>query len=225
MPPKAGPSKKTVDKAKAKIIEDKTFGLKNKNRSTKVQAYVSQIESSVKHSSADDKKAERLRAEKQAAKEAKIAFEAEMAKMFNVDKKKKEEVPEDDEGLGGNPDDYLWRPEDFDEVEEDTTRLEEKLEAERQELIGRTDLTPVTEETFRAWREKKKAEKIAEERARLEGAKRGATKLRGWDLWQENQALFVDDEDAEVEYEKEFEDAALFEDADGEFDMAPPEDE
>jgi len=31
------PSKKTEDKIKAKVIEDKTFGLKNKNTSKKVQ--------------------------------------------------------------------------------------------------------------------------------------------------------------------------------------------
>lgn len=38
MPPKAGPSKKVVDKASAKIVEDKTFGLKNKNKSKKASA-------------------------------------------------------------------------------------------------------------------------------------------------------------------------------------------
>jgi len=32
MPPKKGnqPNKKTIDKAKQKVVEDKTFGLKNK---------------------------------------------------------------------------------------------------------------------------------------------------------------------------------------------------
>lgn len=30
-------SKKTENKMKAKVVEDKTFGLKNKNKSTKVQ--------------------------------------------------------------------------------------------------------------------------------------------------------------------------------------------
>lgn len=30
------PGKKTVEKAKAKVVDDKTFGLKNKNKSTKV---------------------------------------------------------------------------------------------------------------------------------------------------------------------------------------------
>jgi hypothetical protein len=33
---KGGPSKKTVQKAKEKVVEDKTFGLKNKNKSAKV---------------------------------------------------------------------------------------------------------------------------------------------------------------------------------------------
>jgi hypothetical protein len=47
MPPK-GPSKKTESKAQAKIIEDKTFGLKNKNKSAKVTQYIKQLESQVK---------------------------------------------------------------------------------------------------------------------------------------------------------------------------------
>jgi len=39
MPPKKKEevSKKTENKIKAKVVEDKTFGLKNKNKSTKVQ--------------------------------------------------------------------------------------------------------------------------------------------------------------------------------------------
>ena len=45
MPPKKnapkkaekGPSNKTINKEKAKIVEDKTFGLKNKNKSKVVQ--------------------------------------------------------------------------------------------------------------------------------------------------------------------------------------------
>jgi hypothetical protein len=45
MPP---PSKKAENKAKAKVIEDKTFGLKNKNKSAKVSKYIQQVELSVK---------------------------------------------------------------------------------------------------------------------------------------------------------------------------------
>lgn len=43
MPPKASTHKKAVAKAQAKVIEDKTFGLKNKSKSKKVQAYVADV--------------------------------------------------------------------------------------------------------------------------------------------------------------------------------------
>jgi hypothetical protein len=39
-----GPSKKTEQKAKAKVVEDLTFGLKNKNKSAQVQKYVKQVQ-------------------------------------------------------------------------------------------------------------------------------------------------------------------------------------
>ena len=54
MPPKAaekGMSKKTENKQKAKVVEDLTFGLKNKNKSAKVQAYVKQVSHQVMHGS------------------------------------------------------------------------------------------------------------------------------------------------------------------------------
>lgn len=49
MPPKPGkkepkgPTAKTINKEKAKIVDDKTFGLKNKNKSKAVQSYVKQV--------------------------------------------------------------------------------------------------------------------------------------------------------------------------------------
>lgn len=48
MPPKNAPSKKAEQKVKAKIIEDKTFGLKNKNKSAKVNQYIKSLENQVK---------------------------------------------------------------------------------------------------------------------------------------------------------------------------------
>ncbi|KAJ2785518.1 Translation machinery-associated protein 46 [Coemansia javaensis] len=50
MPPKKtqkGPSKKADEKQKKQAIEDKTFGLKNKNKSAKVGKYVKQVEKQV----------------------------------------------------------------------------------------------------------------------------------------------------------------------------------
>lgn len=38
-----GPSKKTEQKYAAKVVEDKTFGLKNKNKSKTVQNYVKSV--------------------------------------------------------------------------------------------------------------------------------------------------------------------------------------
>ncbi|VDN43502.1 unnamed protein product [Gongylonema pulchrum] len=46
MPPKNVPSKKAEQKKKEKIIEDKTFGLKNK-KGAKTQKYVQQVTNQV----------------------------------------------------------------------------------------------------------------------------------------------------------------------------------
>lgn len=55
MPPKKGPakgeSKKTVEKKKDKIVEDKTFGLKNK-KGAKTQKYIQQVQKQVKGNTA-----------------------------------------------------------------------------------------------------------------------------------------------------------------------------
>lgn len=201
-----GPSKKTVDKAKAKVIEDKTFGLKNKNRSSKVQAFVQSVSKSVKQGNPDERKHQAELDAKRKAKEEKKAFEEEMQKLFKaVDKPKAVagEEEEGDEDLGCDPDEYLFRPEDFEEVEHDDRRLEEKLEAEREALKGRTDLTPVTEETFQAWKALKRKEAAEKEAERVKKGKEKGQGLRGWDLWQHDQDLFVDDEDADEFYERE----------------------
>lgn len=73
-------SKKAEAKAKAKIIEDKTFGLKNKNKSSKVNKYIQQVEQQVK--SAGNRKAMLADSEaKNALKEKKKAEEAKKAEL------------------------------------------------------------------------------------------------------------------------------------------------
>lgn len=75
MPPKAkkkdGASKKAEQKKKEKIIEDKTFGLKNKNKSSKVQAKIKSVERNVLNSG--DPKMRKLEEER---KQAKLAAKA-----------------------------------------------------------------------------------------------------------------------------------------------------
>lgn len=86
-----GPNKKTVEKAKAKVVEDKTFGLKNK-KSKKVQEYVKTVEQQVfnkslkKQEEAKFKKKEEKK--KQAEEQALLGF---LQKSLEAGKKKKEE--------------------------------------------------------------------------------------------------------------------------------------
>jgi hypothetical protein len=51
MPPKkgaGGASKKALEKKKEKLVEDRTFGLKNKNKSKNVQKYIQEVTKQVK---------------------------------------------------------------------------------------------------------------------------------------------------------------------------------
>jgi hypothetical protein len=71
-PKKADMSKKTEKKIKEKIIEDKTFGLKNKNKSKTVQKYIKGVEQNVKGgrgSEAERSKEFQEKAEKKKAKQ------------------------------------------------------------------------------------------------------------------------------------------------------------
>lgn len=201
---------KADQKRKEKIVEDKTFGLKNKNRSAKVQAYVQQVQQSVKQTHPQDRKAQAEAEARKAAREAKKAREAELALLFkDVNSKPAEKPPqsgedgEQQEEFHYDPDAYLFRPEDFDEVEHDDRRLEEQLEEQREALKDRTDLTPVTEESFQKWKQQKREEAAAAEEQRLKKAKAGEGKLRGWDLWKINENLFVDDDEAAEDLERE----------------------
>ncbi|KAJ1919119.1 Translation machinery-associated protein 46 [Mycoemilia scoparia] len=85
MPPKKkGQSSKTEQKAKKKVVEDKTFGLKNKNKSAKVNRYVQQVEAQVMNGGKS--KAKKAEEDKKQAvlskKEAKKKMDEELADLF-----------------------------------------------------------------------------------------------------------------------------------------------
>jgi hypothetical protein len=61
-----GASKKSVQKQKQKVIEDKTFGLKNKNKSKKVQQHINSVEKNVMNSG--DPKMRKMEEQRQKAK-------------------------------------------------------------------------------------------------------------------------------------------------------------
>lgn len=78
-------SKKAAQKKKEKMLEDKTFGLKNKNKSSKVQAYVQSQEKSIMNAGTDARSRQldaQKKQEKLARKALKKAKEAEQAALF-----------------------------------------------------------------------------------------------------------------------------------------------
>jgi hypothetical protein len=101
MPPKkqSAADKKATEKKKEKIVEDKTFGLKNKNKSKAVQKYIASVKQSVKQVPG-----QRPTNEHEVRQEKKQ--EAERAKLLNslfgnlgiLETKKKKKPKEDDKG-------------------------------------------------------------------------------------------------------------------------------
>lgn len=97
MPPKKKinqPPDKSKAKAKAKSAEDKTFGLKNKNKSKKVQQQINQIKAGIdgglakKKEAEAKRKAEEKKAQEDAKKEAAALFGIQQQKVpFGVDPK------------------------------------------------------------------------------------------------------------------------------------------
>jgi hypothetical protein len=82
MPPKQQQaSKKTVDKAKAKIIEDKTFGLKNK-KGAKNQKFIAQVQNQVQNAGKSAREIAKLQEEKEKRKEEKKRAEVEIQTLF-----------------------------------------------------------------------------------------------------------------------------------------------
>ncbi|KAF8566684.1 hypothetical protein P879_08749 [Paragonimus westermani] len=82
MPPKKqDASKKAVEKQKQKVIEDKTFGLKNK-KGGKQQKFIQHVQLQVTQGNKTAKELERLEREKQERKEEKKREKAELNELF-----------------------------------------------------------------------------------------------------------------------------------------------
>jgi hypothetical protein len=200
-----GPSKKTIEKEKKKIIEDKTFGLKNKNKSKSVQKQVQQVKNAVNQ--IHDKKAKKEQEEKEKKRLQKLMEkqrEAELKALFRTVEEKK---PEQQQQQQEEADQEEEQEDMFDQIEEELKNeaemtLEEIVEVERAKII---EGTPVTWESFQRWKEFKNAQKTKEEevrkKAQMEIFKRSGVGLSGRELFEYNQSLFVDDEEAEVQYE------------------------
>ncbi|CAO3679354.1 unnamed protein product [Rhizopus stolonifer] len=69
MPPKKQPQSKAEKAKKQKAAEDKTFGMKNKNKSTKVQKYIQQVQAQGKSVAPNTKKEDKKELEKKKREE------------------------------------------------------------------------------------------------------------------------------------------------------------
>ena len=234
MPKKNAPevSKKAVQKQKQKAIEDKTFGLKNKSKSKKVQQQVESIQKNIMNSG-DPKlrKQEELRKKiKEEQKALRKAAKDEQDALFGaalLAVQKKTNAPSaakvEAKGRDHNDDNApkasstsramkLMYQMDAQEMSEQlklnnpnyVPTLEDEIEQQRQDLMKQLQGTgtPVTPETFAAWKDRKRKQKadlvqktIEQEYKKKKGGK-GLSVLSGRDLYEYRKELFVDrDED------------------------------
>jgi len=193
MPKKKGggeANKKAEQKKKAKIIDDKTFGLKNKNKSKKVQAYIQATTKSVMNGGDPKKRREEEERKKAnaARKARKKALEEERNALFGeallaVKKKTTTKMKGDNEAKGRDHNETkekggtsramkMMFQMDAKEMEEALTSdpnyvrtLEDEVELQRQKKLQELKDkgikgTPVTPETFKAWQERKRKAKM-----------------------------------------------------------------
>eukprot|EP00567_Pseudictyota_dubia_P016602 CAMPEP_0197451406 /NCGR_PEP_ID=MMETSP1175-20131217/28710_1 /TAXON_ID=1003142 /ORGANISM="Triceratium dubium, Strain CCMP147" /LENGTH=244 /DNA_ID=CAMNT_0042984111 /DNA_START=84 /DNA_END=815 /DNA_ORIENTATION=+ len=191
MPPKSkkkadAASKKALEKKKQKVIEDKTFGLKNKNKSKKVQQHIQSVTRNVMNTDGRTQRENEAKKKAKAANKArKKAEKAEQDALFGEalmygKKKKALDAKEgkveakgrdhgDDEKKSGTSRAMkmmyqMDAKEMEDRLREDPNyvpTLEDEIEAQRQAMVAKLKAsgkkgTPVTPETFKAWQEKKR---------------------------------------------------------------------
>lgn len=266
-------SKKTETKMKAKVVEDKTFGLKNKNKSTKVQNYVKSVthqvmagnakgglaaqESKAFQEKKDKKKKDEAsallaslfkNAQNLANNKAPVASENQPINMYADPRQGTVDMPEtiitckffldavEDEKYGWRwecangskcqyrhmlPEGYVLLTKKQRDAEKqrqkdnvESRSIEEIIEEERAALKY-DDLTPVTKESFFAWKARKaeRKQQELEEKMKAEEAKAAKNKgakgkqsiMNGRALFTYNPDMFKDDENAveEIVFEED----------------------
>ncbi len=236
---KAGTTKKKQKDKMEKKLEEQTFGMKNKNKSSKVQQFIATATKAVKNTSLYTDGEQQKQAKKKAA-EAKLLEEEALRSLFNdavsnqhgrskadkandalklgIDKQSKEvmeildtistdsesESEDEDENGGANmvfvngEDDSVQAVEAVEVFKEKT--IEDMIEEQRAKLLASGQPgTPVTNESFGAWRAAKLAKRQADAEARMKAEQtkkkggKGLSILSGKELFNYKKELFVDD--------------------------------
>lgn len=190
--------KKNAQKKKDKIIDDKTFGLKNKNKSKKVQAHIQSVTSNVMNSGCPrqrklDEQRKRAKVEQKARKKA---AEDERNALFGealmaVKKKSSTKMKGENDAKGRDHDEkkeksgtsramkmmfQMDAKEMEDALKSDPNyvpTLEDEIEFQRQEKLKQLAEkgekgTPITPETFAVWQAKKRKRKQDEAKKLVE---------------------------------------------------------
>ena len=208
-------------------VVDKTFGLKNKNKSKKVQQFCKQVQETQNKNKGIDAESKK---KKKMSKLAKLQQEMELKALFSeglsITVKKKDlhkKKQQQGGGGGGGAGDYYdenWAESELAKAQANNgteLTLEQRIEKKRQELRDKgVKGTPVTPETFKLWKEKK-AKRLLAEKMALQKAetlkKKGKSVLTGRDLYLVQKDVFVDDAEATEDYTRQVvqdEDADLY---------------
>lgn len=95
MGPKKEISSKTEKKVQEKVIQDKTFGLKNKNKSKAVQKYIKGVEHVVKGGGKSSQAEDNKMFEERAAKKKRAEEDAFLNSLYKTVNVIKQEIPEE----------------------------------------------------------------------------------------------------------------------------------
>ncbi|OEH75612.1 ccch finger DNA binding related protein [Cyclospora cayetanensis] len=230
---------KALEKEKQKVIEDKTFGLKNKNKSKAVQKFIKSVQQSVKGPQKGGEAQEiAKKKEEQQLKKAQLQQQLLLQALFKGTENVKKVASETTVGTYDPKESKLEQKIDLyidqreqngyvrpgggggEDVDTETAIVcKYFLEAVERKQYGwfwRQALppggTPVTAETFAAWKARKEAERLSELEQQQKDAKKAAKGaagtgplLSGKDLFSFNPSLFVDSEGAadERDYEED----------------------
>uniref|UniRef100_A0A7S0ZKR3 ZC3H15/TMA46 family C-terminal domain-containing protein n=1 Tax=Timspurckia oligopyrenoides TaxID=708627 RepID=A0A7S0ZKR3_9RHOD len=212
-PKKANVNKKDLQKDKKKAVEDKTFGLKNKGKSKKVQQFVSQVERQQEHrieqvvtggkakSGVDGGGGGKGAVTKKALLAARMK-ELEVLGQEVVDDSKKKKS---DDQIRREAEEERKRQEEEEKLRVSMMPVEDQIEYEREKIEKKT---PVTKELFMEWHAKKRKEREEKSAAGKTKAQtkaeltKGGT-LTGKQLFELNNTAFVDDDAADdKDYER-----------------------
>lgn len=191
------------------MAEDKTFGLKNKNKSKKVQQYVNNVKGSIDQKSEKERRLELQdkgsNAARKAKKEAAEARKRELELLFN-EAKSSRDMQKVKELLETRVEEEEKQKElDINDID---VPIEEWIEQERAKIVDRT---PLTESIFKNWRAKQMNERAKDAAdARKELSKRGL--VSGKEQFERDSTLATADDGSGAafdKYDREVDDEAM----------------